>query len=220
MSSRTPSWRICSLITRILAIDPAWISKVNFHNRWHEGRRSGADFGVVVTRPSFLDVGWPGEVSIVRDQARALLAQAKLGKGQPQKDGILQWGQLTMPQEQLIPTHQGYYALLLYRLTAGNALAPFRWQLCEGCTVDEIKGWLRSGIFPNEISSGHIINALSAGSIGTDSGPVIDSFADPPASRNNAIEIRVFWPDGTGPHDRVSLQLDRRQETEHHIRLH
>jgi len=53
---------------------------VNFHSRWHEGLRSGADLGVVITRPSVREVTRPGDVVVIRDCPRALMAQAKLGK--------------------------------------------------------------------------------------------------------------------------------------------
>lgn len=55
------------------------IARVNLHNRWHEGRYSASDRGVVIRRPFAQRVG-AYEVEIVRNQSSALLAQAKLGR--------------------------------------------------------------------------------------------------------------------------------------------
>ena len=187
------------------------IARVNFHSRLHEGRRSGADIGVVLIRPSVHVVYRSGDVQVTRDRARALMAQAKLGRPHEKRAGSMSWGRLTKAQERLIPTHQNYYALLLYRLCTGRVLAPFRWQLCRGRTVDEIQGWLRAGTFPREVPSGDVIRALSAGTVGTDSQSVVDLFIDPSESHARAVEIRVFWPEGTGPPRRMSVQHGAKQ---------
>jgi hypothetical protein len=188
------------------------IARVNFHSRAHEGLRSGADVGVVITRPSICVGTQPGSVTVVRDSPRALMAQAKLGKAREEGATPIKWGQLTERQKHLIPAHSDYYALLLYRLIAGHTLAPFRWQLCCGRTADEINDWLCAGRFPGEVSSGDVIHALSTGRLGSDSQSVIDSFVDPSASHARAVEIRVFWPEGKGPDGRMLLQFRERQQ--------
>ena len=178
------------------------IAQVNLHNRWHEGRLSAADVGVVICRPSVYRVG-TNEVQIVRDQRRALLAQAKLGRADEKREGRVKWRNLSKKQEDLIPTHKDYYSLLLYRLAGSsrNELAPFSWQLCRKHSVPEIKEWLRDGSFPEEIRSRDVIRGLSDGAVGTDSESVIERCIDPRNTRAGAIEIRVFWPDGEGPLD-------------------
>jgi hypothetical protein len=91
------------------------IARVNFHSRSHEGLHSGADLGVVITRP-VREVTRPGDVVVIRDCPRALMAQAKLGKIRKGQPGPTKWGRLTKPQERLIPAHSNYYKLL--RITA------------------------------------------------------------------------------------------------------
>jgi hypothetical protein len=189
------------------------IARVNLHNRWHEGRYSASDLGVVIRRPFVQRVG-AYEVEIVQDQCSALLAQAKLGRPDEKHEGRMKWGKLTKKQATLIPTHQDYYALLLYRLagTSGNDLSQFGWQLCRNHSVPKIKAWLRDDRFPEEIRSRDMIWGLSAGVVGTGSESVIERCIDPQNTRAGAIEIHVFWPPGEGPLNQVSLQHEARVE--------
>lgn len=208
------------LADNALDIGRGLIARVNFHNRQHEGRRSGSDLGVVVTRPSVHGLPGSNQVIVWRDCSRGLLAQAKLnlrGKG---KTGYLKWRQLKRTQEQLIGKHQEYYALLLYKLegVARSTLAPFSWQLCRACSVPDIKNWLRSGTFPSEMRSSEVIQALSAGAVGTASAAIIEEVVDPSSSRSGAIEIRVFWPDGYGPPREIYLMRKAKQEAQQVVR--
>jgi hypothetical protein len=175
-------------------------ARVNFHNRSHEGRRSAADLGIVITRPFVRRIG-DGQIQISRESSRALLAQAKMGRCRSKPKGQLSWGCLTNAQKKLIPEHQQYYALLLYRMSAAQGLAPFAWQTCHNSTVHAIQQWLRDGVFPSEIPTEKIIEGLSVGTLGTTSRTVVDQLIDPSSSRTDAIEIRVFWPDDKGPSD-------------------
>jgi hypothetical protein len=198
------------------------VARVNLHSRWHEGRRSGSDLGMIVTKPSILWHPELREVEIVRDQARALLAQAKLNKSRQYRDGHISWGTLTKSQQKrFLPEYKEYSALLLYHLedSARSKLAPFRWQLCRGsCSIGDIKSWLLSGAFPEEISSTDVIRRLSAGELGTDK-KFYDSIVDPPASKFGAIEIRVYWPGGDdkGPPMRFGLHRSNEQEAHQHV---
>lgn len=53
-------------------------ARVNFHNRYHEGRRSAADVGLVVRRPTVVPIA-NRTFKIIRNAGRGLLVQAKLG---------------------------------------------------------------------------------------------------------------------------------------------
>ena len=189
------------------------VARVNFHNRQHEGRRSGSDLGIVVSQPSVS--GYPGaaEIAIVRDRRRALMAQAKLNQRPRGRSGRVRWGPLRNNQVKILEDHLDHSALLIYRLGGRlrTELGPFKWQLLRGRTMDEIKSWLRTGAFPAEETSGGVIEGLSFGSLGTEDAALIDALVDPASSAATAVEIRVFWPEGTGPTGRVRLRRDVEQ---------
>jgi hypothetical protein len=195
------------------------IARVNLHSRRHEGLLSAADLGVIVTKPTVH--GHPGspQIRLLRDCSRGLIAQAKLNSRNG--GGRLKWGPLTDNQEELLPAHLDYCALLLYRLEGQNRnkLAPFRWQSCRGFTVPEIKSWLRLGAVPKEVASGDIIRGLSGGKLGTNSSALIERFIDPSSSRPSAIEVRIFWPDGEGPPEHVTLARKVGQKTEQLVKV-
>ncbi len=187
-----------SLSDDILRRCSGLIARVNFHTRSHEGRLSAADLGVAITRPQVERIS-ETEFRVLRDKARALLVQAKLGRYSPGQSGRLKWGDLSPPQQKLIPGLEAYYALLLYRFELENQLARFGWQLCQGSNVDDINLWLRNDTFPSEANSPKIIHGLTMGTLRTDSRTVIENLIDPSSSKATAIEIRIFWPDGKGP---------------------
>jgi hypothetical protein len=195
------------------------IARVNLHSRWHEGRRSGSDLGVIITQPSVRRHSGVSQVEIVRAHARALLVQAKLNKRKARRDGRMKWQSLTRPQRKILPDHTEYSALLLYRLEGSDRskLAPFRWQPCRGHSIEDIQAWLSSGSFPKEISSADVIRSLSVGRLGTDARPVIESLVDPPSTWPTSIEIRVYWPDGEGPPEHLYLQSPVKQEAKQHV---
>jgi len=189
------------------------IARVNFHNRRHEGYRSAADFGIVITRPRVRRRD-AGSFRIDPVSAQALLVQAKLGKTTDEHRDRFKWGTLTKAQEALIPKHLSYYALVLYRLNGndGNTLMPFRWQLCRQHSVEEIKRWLRQDSFPQEMESSAVIRKLATGYIGTRSKRVIEFFVDPSGTQPNSIEICISWPEGQGPPERPLHLFQKRSE--------
>jgi len=195
------------------------MARVNLHSRRHEGRRSGSDLGVIITQPSVRRHSVLPQVEIVRDHARALLAQAKLNKRKARRDGRMSWRSLTRPQKKILPDHSEYSALLLYRLEGSvrSKLAPFQWQSCKGHSIEDIENWLRAGNFPKEISSAEVIRDLSIGTLGTDAGPAVESLADPPSTWPSSIEIRVFWPDGEGPPEHLYLQSVAKQVAKQYV---
>ncbi|MGB9233885.1 MAG: hypothetical protein WCC04_05685 [Terriglobales bacterium] len=111
-------------------------------------------------------------------------------------------------QEDLFPKHQAYYSLLLYRLKGGelSEFQPLRWQLCRDHTVEDVKQWFRSGLFPEEQPSSALLKNLFDGKIGTADANIIQSVIAPNKGDFRAIEIRIFWPDGSGPPPSFHLQ--------------
>jgi hypothetical protein len=174
------------------------IARVNLHGRWHEGKVSGADLGIVIMRPVVWIAGAGTKIEFRRNRGTGLLAQAKLGR-RLDPDGAHKWGTLTKPQQRLLPKRRDYYSLLLYRLDGEKELKPFGWQLCKAHTVRQAEQWLQSNAFPEEISSSEVLGKLFAGTIGTQDSKLIETIIDPNASDARSIEIDIFWPDGAGP---------------------
>lgn len=183
------------------------IARVNFHGRQHEGKKSASDLGIVIRRPLVRLTPYGARLELRRDQAIGLLAQAKLRRlAAPKKSG-----RLTRKQARLFPERSAYYSLLLYRLDGQNTdeLKPFRWQLCKEHTVEQVKSWLRSDAFPEEMSSLQIIRKLFDGTIGTKDAAIIQTIIDAPAtSEARFIDIQIFWPEGAPPPPRF-LELRR-----------
>jgi hypothetical protein len=187
------------------------LARVNFHGRQHEGRRSASDLGIVISRPVIRYEPYGMRVEVRLDHAIGLLAQAKLGRAANPAESIHDWGHLTDSQERLLPKLRGYYSLLLYRLSGQNDLKPFKWQLCSGHTVREVKGWLASGTFPQETSSSDTIQKLFAGSIGTKDAAVIRTIINASSSDGRFIDIQIFWPDDAAPPPSVNLSRHTQQ---------
>ena len=197
------------------------VARVNLHNRWHEGKVSAADLGVVVTRP-IVDLAFGGNrVEFHRNHATGLLAQAKLGLRAKRAKGGRIWDRLTSQQERLYPKRRRYYSLLLYRLNGpkANELEAFRWQLCSEFALKKVKKWLLSDVFPGEISSPELLAKLFARTIGTDNPKVIETIIDPNASDVHSIDLQIFWPDDGGPPPCVELH-HQQQETQEVQILH
>jgi hypothetical protein len=188
--------------------------RVTFHKRYHEGKYSGADLGIVVRRPA-LQPRWDGHLEVVRGHARGMLAQAKLGKSSDE-NAPSSFGQLTHQQKALLSSQAKYYWLLLYRLAGGTRLAPFAWQSCNGFSISEVKDWLRSGVFPSKKNSNNVIMDLSCGRAGTTDPSVIEQVIDPKSSRRaRAVEIEIHWPDGTGPSELLVQRAGHLKATQH-----
>jgi hypothetical protein len=188
------------------------LARINPHDRSHEGRKSGADFGLVVARPLVYLQG-SSAIRFERDHATGLLAQAKLGRP-PKKSGKSRvWGGLTSSQVKLYPKRREYYSLLLYRVNGNklNNLAPFGWQLCREHTALQVRKFLTKDAFPTEISSSDLLGRLFARTIGTDKPKIIESIIDPANSGHRVIEIQIFWPDGGGPPPSLPVHAEHRQ---------
>lgn len=176
------------------------IARVTPHTKSHEGRVSAADLGVVILRPLVSLNGLGNRIECSRDHATGLLAQAKLGHHKKRREGY-SWNSLQQNQRKLFPRRSAYYSLLLYRLT-GKDMSEFQslqWQLCRDHTVRDVKHWLRFDVFPQEQPSSAVLKQLFDGKIGTTDSNVIQSVIAPITGDFRTIEIRVFWPDGSGP---------------------
>lgn len=190
------------------------IASVTPHTKSHEGRVSAADLGIVILRPQVWSNGWGNEtIECSRDHATGLLAQAKLGHHKKRRKGY-SWNTLRKKQEDLFPDRRAYYSLLLYRLK-GKDLSefhPLRWQLCRDHTLEDVKQWLRSDLFPEEQPSSAFLKKLFDGEIGTPDSNVIQSVIAPTQGDSRVIEIRIFWPDGSGPPPSFHLEQQQHQE--------
>jgi hypothetical protein len=184
------------------------VARVTFHGRWHEGHRSAADMGIVVTRP-IVDVSLGHtRIEFRRDHATGLLAQAKLACFVNAEESRLRWGTLTPSQVRKFSKRSDYYSLLLYRLggPTRNELKTFGWQLCKGHTSRAAQQWLESDAFPDELSSRAILGRLFARTIGSEDPNALESIIDPTEPGAHAIELHISWPDGDGPPPSMSLQ--------------
>jgi hypothetical protein len=159
--------------------------------------------------------GWGNQtIECSRDHARGLLAQAKLAHSKKHRKGY-SWNTLQEKQEELFPKHREYYSLLLYRLKRdGLELDPLRWQLCHESTVEGLKQWLRSDVFPDEKTSSDVLRMLFDGDIGVTDRETIQSVIAPTLGDPRVIGIRIFWPDGSGPPPSFNLQRERHQQAE------
>jgi len=189
------------------------IARVNFHNRAHEGRKSAADLGIAIRRPLVRFESYGMQVETHPDHATGLLAQAKLGLRQ-QKVPARKWGKLTDQQVALFAKRRAYSSLLLYRLGGkeANELRHFRWQLCKDYTVRQVKKWLLSDSFPEEVDSSNVMQRLIAGSIGTEDKKIIQTIIDPSGTAPQAIEVQVYWRPGEGPPPLFALTGEQTQK--------
>lgn len=197
------------------------IASVNPHTKPHEGKVSAADFGLVIIRPQVRLSGWGHDtIECSRDHATGLLAQAKLGHQKKRTSGY-SWNGLQQNQEDLFPKRRGYYSLLLYRLKGmrANELDALRWQLCHDNCVEDVKNWLKSDSFPKEISSSDVLRKLFDRQIGTEDPEIIKTVIAPDMKDDpHVIEIRISWPDGSGPPPSLHLRQEHHQQVHVHIR--
>jgi hypothetical protein len=191
------------------------VASVAPHDKYHEGNVSAADLGIVVLRPQ-VSIGGFGSRTIqcARDHATGLLAQAK--RGQRNKRDRYRWNEFTARQRNRYRKRRPYYSLLLYRLQGErvNVLDPVRWQLCHESNLREARKWLRLDLFPKEQTSPEILKMLFKGDIGTNDRKIIRSVIAPTEGDPRVIEIKVFWPDGSGPPPLFELEQERQQQEE------
>jgi hypothetical protein len=190
------------------------IASVTPHTKAHEGKVSAADLGIVILRPQVWLNGWGNEtIECSRDHATGLLAQAKLAHHKKRRKGY-SWNTLQKKQEDLFPDRHAYHSLLLYRLKGAelSEFQPLRWQLCRDHTVEDVKQWLRSDLFPEEQPSSALLKKLFDGEIGTPDPKIIEAVIAPNKGDFRAIEIRIFWPDGSGPPPSLHYQQQQHQE--------
>jgi len=189
------------------------VARVNHYKRWYEGRTSASDVGIVIRRPLVQRTSYSTRVELHQDHAIGLLAQAKLGHCAAETNSIYTWKSgLTRKQVRLFPERCDYYSLLLYRLAGDKELRPFLWQLCKSHTVEEVKHWLHSDTFPEEVSSSHVIQKLFAGTIGTKNKEVIQTIIDAPPSAARFIDLHIFWPDDAAPPPFLQLQQHKQNK--------
>jgi hypothetical protein len=102
----------------------------------------------------------------------------------------------------------------LYRLKGRDLdeLGPLRWQLCHESKVEDLTEWLGSDLFPGEKSSSDILRMLFDGDIGTKDPETIQSVIAPDQADPRVIEIRIFWPDGSGPPPSFQIEQQHYQE--------
>ena len=179
---------------------------VSFHGKPHEGK-TGSDLALVIRQPRFeaTSIGF----RVGGTDARALLAQAKLGKPTRSKRQSEVWGTFNKNQRERLPSHVAHLALFLYRWqdAAGTELAPFRWQLCRGHAFEAAIEWLKTGAFPAELRAAEVIRDLAAGTVGTGDPYVCEELASP-ASGCQVIEIRIHWPDTKFPPEGFVCELE------------
>jgi hypothetical protein len=212
---------IPNLPERVARYARGLLARVTFHGRRHEGYQSGADLGLVITRPLVTLSSDHVRVQFRRDRGTGLLAQAKLGCPKITGEMQLKWGRLTAPQARKFSKHSDYYSLLLYRLLGPerSELQEFGWQLSEGRDSAAIQGWLASDAFPDELSSSTVLGRLFAHSIGTEDPKVLASIVDPAEPSAHAIELHISWPDGAGPPSSVWIEQEQRHQQQIHLRV-
>jgi hypothetical protein len=190
------------------------VASVTPHDKSHEGEVSAADLGLVVLRPQVSLSSWGSEtIQCSRDHATGLLAQAK--RGQRNKRSRYSWDDFTESQRDLYRKRRPYYSLVLYRLQGEkvNVLDPVRWQLCHESNLREARKWLRFDAFPEEKTSPEILKLLFKGDIGTNDLKIIQSVIAPSKGDPRVIEIKVFWPDGSGPPPSFHLEQQHHEQT-------
>jgi hypothetical protein len=156
-------------------------------------------------------------LQIDRDHATGLLAQAKLGVRKDDTVGKFKWNRFTTSQKNLFPDLSEFYSLLLYRLSGQNCnkLQDFAWQLCKGHSFEQLKNYLKSDTFPTEVSSSEVLRALFARKIGTENADTIEKLIDPSGPKFEAIDIHIYWPDGSGPPP--SVEIIQQHHTVQHV---
>jgi hypothetical protein len=190
------------------------IAEVSLHKKKVE-KLTGGDFGLTIIRPQVqISRGSFNQTVLTKDEyMRGLLCQAKIRR----RDG--KWGDLRR-QRDVLPDRIKYLVLLLYSYAdkERRQLNEFFLQLCQGASLSEVEGWLKSDEFPDTKSSGEIISLLGNACIGTDDPEIIEKYIRPKTKPN--LNIKIFWPSDKDPGKeiRISLPQQVKQKQNIHIR--
>jgi len=201
----------------IVAVSTGLIAEVSWHTRHVEGKQkiegeedtgTGGDFGLTISQPK-IEIN-NKKIDIVSEGYRnGLLVQAKLQLLSEK------FGKLTTKQKRVLKGRLGYSSLLLYT-TQNDNLNNFKWILCKGFKMQDIKGWLKKGVFPINNSTAEIIDMLGRGSIGTDDESTINNIilAEP----DNAYCISIHWKDDGYKGSLEKLNKNMQKSTEPHVK--
>jgi hypothetical protein len=204
---RSSFWAIDSYYLSRIA--QGLIADVTLHDRKTEGV-TGGDLGLMISRPLVSE-----EIGCLRigDYRCGILCQAKMKRANGS------WGKFTKRQREILPNRHKYLALLLYSYEdlERRSFLPFRWQLCDSATFEQMQSWLKTGVFPSLLNSTQIIHGVGKGAMGTDDDRVLDEVITP--KRNPALTITIDWPDGESPGSQVFVSSKQELEHENHIFL-
>ena len=181
-------------------------------------KKSGGDIGIVFVRPNVTEQ-MPSILDVDPEYHRGLLCQAKI-KRRAAKNSKPKWGDFTDNQKKVLLTRLNYLSLLLYEYkdNARHRLAPFGWQLCHNAKFHEVEQWLKSGRFPDLLTSERIISLLGKAKIGTDDKHIIEQCICP-CVRDTLI-VKIGWPPGEEPPAQIHVSHQLEQEQKQYIHLY
>jgi hypothetical protein len=178
------------------------IAEVSLHNKRVEGL-TGGDFGLTIIRPQVqMSSCGHGQAVLTKDEyCRGLLCQAKIKRRKGN------WGPMNPNQKKVLPDRLSYLGLLLYSYTdkERQQLNEFEWLLCQGASLSDVEGWLKSDKFPDTKSSGEIISLLGNAYIGTNDPEIIKKIIMP--KNKPYLSIRIFWPPDKDPGEEILISL-------------
>lgn len=186
------------------------VADVTLHNKSSE-KITGGDLGFQIHRPIIV---YSGDFLHINDYRQGILLQAKMRR----RNG--KWGQFTKNQQTVLQNKIDYLALLLYEYTdeERRLLEPFRWQLCQNHSFENIENWLKTGKFPNLLTAEHIIHGVGRGIIGSDDQDIIDRFISP--ENNPTLTIRIRWSQNWPPESTIKVKVTRDAQSFEAVRLH
>lgn len=203
LSNAHPGIRIHS----IQKISQGLIAEV-LHNRHIEGKKTGSDFGLIMTSPK---VERSNDKLWFSQNRNGLLCQAKLKKKK-------HWGQLTDSQTKILPKHLKYSVIALYRYEDAELrqLTLGEWFRCENSSVDRINEHLKNNFQGVKLkSSTEILKDLSKKKIGTQDVNVMNNFIAP--KENRFFELRIRWKDKGDYFAMVINSAKLKQQLEVHL---
>lgn len=177
--------------------------------------RTGGDLGILLIRPNITE-STPAVLDVDANYRRGLLCQAKI-KRRGSKKRKSHWGEFSQKQKTILPGRLAFLSLLLYEYTDGERrkLAPFHWQLCRDVEFQEVKNWLRTGRFPDLITSDKLISLLASAEIGTHNREIIDQCISPPV--RDTLVVKIGWPPGQEPPSSFNALHSEQQKQHVHL---